>query len=513
MSVFRQCDWAILRSISCPTQVNQALVRLLPDSMLAVLQLTYLGPLPDATQQQLSATWADLLARAAAPESKHGTVPAAAVATTAGMQQPHAAFTVGSSHQGSGPGGVCSTTDSIAASWDSLLRLGGGQYPIPGSVLMREAALFQQRGMLAQQLQLAVAAIDLAGRPVLVVDSLGLLLRVLQLPTELGGASGTVVSSGGANDTVADSSSSGGSGESQQWVVVRYEHGADAGAAAAAASAAFAGCRDVCLRLHNFTTQQEEELVHRVVAAWHGAQLLQQEYPSLGSMCSPNVLTSSSSRKGLGSSRSKAAARLSTRLAPRLLVHLESPCAVLPVGVAGLLGVVGVGAECNLQPAADSLGPQLPAAVGVAAAMSAGPGGNHHQVPGVGESVQRLQEERDEGAPACSLMGWPAAAAPQQPDRQDGAGLSDVGCTLQPDGGVREAGVQLERPQELGQHGWVYEAVQRVVLLLVEQQGCRAALAAQLAAEDILEEAERTEAMLLKHAAQVGAQQRNVLGS
>jgi hypothetical protein len=73
--------------------------------------------------------------------------------------------------------------------------------------------------------------------------------------------------------------------------------------------------------------------------------------------------------------------------------------------------------------------------------------------------------------------------------------------------------VQLERQQELGQHGWVYEAVQRVVLLLVEQQGCRAALAAQLAAEDILEEAERTEAMLLKHAAQVGAQQRNVLGS
>jgi hypothetical protein len=47
----------------------------------------------------------------------------------------------------------------------------------------------------------------------------------------------------------------------------------------------------------------------------------------------------------------------------------------------------------------------------------------------------------------------------------------------------------------------------------VGRGACPAALAAQQTAEGAGEEAERTEGLLLKHAAQVGAKHRNVIGS
>jgi hypothetical protein len=475
-----------------PIQVDTALARLLPDAMLAALQLTYLGGLPAAVQQQLSTRWAGLLAHAAVPEYKHSAATAAGVGAAAGAGAGAVAVTAGSTaaaaaglpqkpavgvpsqrETGGKQQGGC-PSGSTAANWDSLLSLGGGQHAVPASVLMREAALLQHRGVLAQQLQLAVAAIDLVGRPVLVVDPLGLLLSVLELQTERGSATMTADSSSSKEATASKRSSSTSSNGGPQWVVVRCERGADVDGAAAAAAAAFAGGRDVCLRLHNVATQQQEPLVAEVIAAWHGAQLLQHNSSGPnGNQCGHTPLSSSSIK---GCRSSKAAARPSARLAPRLLVHVDSPCAVLPVSVAGLLGVVGIGAECILQPTATPS--QLQGAAG----------------------PSQLQ--------ACSAAGTPHVSIVGCGCRQGKLTSSQRPCSTAKEGSSHGDGstttvLPADRQERGVQYGWVYEAMQRVVLPLVGQRGCRAALSAQQAAEETREDTERTESLLLKHAAQV----------
>jgi hypothetical protein len=314
-------------------QVEAALARLLPEVLLASLQLTYLGALPAAAAQHLNTSWAAALAQATGLDAQPGCASAAAAAAPglgAGLstQAPAAAL-----------------QHPITATWANLLQLQPQQQlALPASVLMQDARSLDSTGLLAQQLQVAVAAVEVACQPVLAVDPLGLLPDVLGV----GDASGETETVGQTPNS--SSSSSGG------WVVVRPDTASEqsATAAADAAATALAGGRSVCLRLHSLTAGHAA-LITRLVAAWHATHLQQQTTTSTTSSSTSSGGTVSATEQagkaacqsaGSSSAGRAAGAALAAAAAvgiPRLVVHVGGPCATVPAQPSGLLSVVTVG--------------------------------------------------------------------------------------------------------------------------------------------------------------------------
>lgn len=219
--------------------------------------------------------------------------------------------------------------------------------------------------------------------------------------------------------------------------------------ATAAASAALAAGNDVCLQLHSIAAETEI-LIVQAVAAWHGVQLPRQAGTSSsgtqglgGDATASGLSNQSASFKSLSSIKAQKGGPKAVKAAaagtPRLLVHLTSPCGTVPAELAGLLGVMSIGA-----------GEQL------AAAAASGAGGGSSSGPPAGYKQK-------------------GEAAGQPPDNQT---------------------------QE-NQQWQLVQLVQMLVLHVVDKKGWQAALDALQAAGNAQQETVETEAALLLHAAQV----------
>lgn len=470
---------------------------LLPEALLTAVKLTYLGPFPAATQQQLLATWTGLLTQAAGLQ-----VPAAMAAAAAPMIAASAA--------------AATMSRPVPMLQRALFR---AHLQVPGSVLLQDAGLTDHAGPLAEELQAAVTAVDVARQPVVVVDPLCLLPGVLRVDfgrsvhlttttsSSNGGVSGVGSSSGssstgrGSRGDNRGAASTASAASDDDWVVIRPDCDTTAAAAAAAvpasgsqsmavcqyaadpaaaAALAFQSGRSVCVQLHSLT-QGHAKLIHTMAAAWHAQRLAHTAGSTLSTTSGISSNSSNGGCSGPMPSMSRQVTRVGQELArqtpcqplgaasaseylPKLLVHVTSPVCHLPSESLSVFSVINIAALCDSpQPASDA--PAASSTLQVQLAPQA------QQVRSSSHGQQLLHTIQ-----------------------------ADCGRTL---GSCQSTEAQIQRAV-------ASQLVGSVVLPIVNQAAAAALKAAQVAQEKL---EERQALVVLQHVAQVRGQDTVVLGN